>query len=92
VAPIDTITGPNTGLDQPQGIALDGASRIYVVNSAVTSHQYRITVYSPGSSGDVVPAATIAGSNTGLTAPSTLAFGCNVDDGERIPPHGAQPA
>src|SRR3989442_2954795 len=73
-APIDTITGTNTALDQPQGVALDPAGRIYVANSAFTSHQYRITVYGAVANGNVVPAVTLAGNNTGLTVPSHLSF------------------
>jgi 6-phosphogluconolactonase (cycloisomerase 2 family) len=74
VAPIDTIAGASTGLDQPSGVALDGANQIYVVNGAFTSHLYSITVYGPGARGDVAPVATIAGNNTGLTGPFLLSF------------------
>src|SRR2546427_43962 len=73
-APIDTIAGTNTALDQPQGVALDPAGRIYVANSALTSHQYRITAYGAGAIGNVVPAVTVAGNNTGLSVPSHLSF------------------
>jgi streptogramin lyase len=73
-APIDTIAGTNTALDQPQGLALDPAGRIYVANSAFTSHQYRITVYGGGANGNVVPAVTLAGNKTGLSVPSHLSF------------------
>jgi len=73
-APVATIAGPNTRLDQPQGVALDPAGRIYVVNSAFTSHLYRITVYAADANGDVAPVATIAGNKTGLSAPSHLSF------------------
>jgi hypothetical protein len=72
--PIATIKGANTLLDQPLGIALDAAGRIYVANSATTSAQYRITVYAAGATGDVAPVVTISGSNTGLSVPSHLAF------------------
>jgi hypothetical protein len=72
--PIDTIAGSTTQLDQPQGIELDAASRIYVVNSAFSSNQYRITVYAAGSSGNIAPVATLAGINTGLSAPAYLSF------------------
>jgi len=66
--------GDSTGLDQPKGVALDPAGRIYVVNSATKSQQYRITVYAAGANGNVAPVATIAGNQTGLTAPSYLSF------------------
>jgi uncharacterized protein YjiK len=72
--PIATIRGDSTGLDQPKGVALDPGGRIYVVNSATVSFQFRITVYAPGANGNVAPVATIAGNQTGLTAPSYLSF------------------
>jgi len=66
--------GDSTKLDQPRGVALDAAGRIFVVNSATISQQYRITVYAAGANGNVAPVATIAGNQTGLTAPSYLSF------------------
>lgn len=72
--PIATIAGTNTGLDQPQGIALDPAGRIVVASSAFASHQYRITVYNGNANGNVPPLATIAGIKTGLSVPSHLSF------------------
>ncbi len=72
--PIATIKGANTLLDQPIGIALDAAGRIYVASSGTTSAQYRITVYAAGATGDVAPVVTISGSRTGLSVPSQLAF------------------
>src|SRR6266487_2170521 len=55
VTPIRTIAGATTGLDQPQGIGLDGGQRIYAASSAFTSHLYRITVYPGNADGDVAP-------------------------------------
>jgi len=72
--PIATIKGASTLLDQPIGIALDAAGRIYVANSGTTSAQYRITVYAANANGDVAPVATLSGANTGLSVPSHLAF------------------
>src|SRR5438445_7401690 len=67
--PTATITGFNTGLSAPFGIALDGAGNLYVAN--VTGS---ITVYAAGTSGDATPTATIAGGNTGLSAPFGIAL------------------
>src|SRR2546427_9489988 len=46
VAPARTISGTNTGLDFPFGVALDSAGNLYAANSRVKS----ITVYPPGAS------------------------------------------
>jgi hypothetical protein len=72
--PIATIMGDSTGLVQPKGVALDPAGRIYVVNGATLGRPYQITVYAAGANGNVAPVATLAGNNTGLTAPSYLSF------------------
>jgi DNA-binding beta-propeller fold protein YncE len=61
VLPIATISGTNTELSFPQGLALDSSVNIYVANFST------ITVYAAGSKGNVAPIATIGGSNTGIT-------------------------
>ena len=70
VPPIATISGVNTGLAFPTGIALDGNLNIYVANKANDT----ITEYAAGSNGNVAPIATIGGSNTGLDTPSAIAL------------------
>ncbi len=65
-----TISGSNTGLSAPTGIALDGFGNIYVTNEAANT----VTVYPAESGGNVAPIATIAGSNTGLGYPSGVAI------------------
>jgi sugar lactone lactonase YvrE len=70
--PTATIAGGNTGLNSPAGIALDGAGNIYVTNVSLIS-PYSITVYAAGASGNATPTATIAGGNTGLSAPWGIA-------------------
>jgi tripartite motif-containing protein 71 len=70
IAPIAVISGANTGLAFPSGIALDGNGNIYVSNKANDS----ITIYAAGSNGNVAPMATISGSNTGLDTPSAIAL------------------
>jgi sugar lactone lactonase YvrE len=67
--PTATIAGGNTGLDEPVGIAVDGAGNIYVANQ-----RGGITVYAAGASGDVTPMPTITGPNTGLNNPVRLTF------------------
>src|SRR5438093_1303346 len=74
--PTATIAGGNTGLNFPNGIALDGAGNIYVGNDGGNS----IMVYAAGASGNVTPMATIAGGNTGLSFP----YGIAVDGAGNI--------
>ena len=91
--PSAIITGPDTGLDNPNGVAVDSAGTLYVTNFGTfieidSGGEYStaapggdppifdsVTVYPPGSNGDQVPSATIIGPNTGLLAP----FGVAVD-------------
>ncbi|HUO05185.1 MAG TPA: hypothetical protein VMU16_08310 [Candidatus Binataceae bacterium] len=69
-APTATITGTNTGLKTPQGIALGATGNIFVANQVGgPSGAGSVTVYAPSSSGNAAPIATIAGSNTGLNTP-----------------------
>lgn len=74
IAPMAVISGSQTGLALPLGIAVDSEGNIYVgnLNTANTKNSTfnvadgSITVYAPGSKGNVAPIATIAGSNTDL--------------------------
>lgn len=68
-APFIEITGADTGLDQPQGIAFDGRGDLFVANYSGT-----ITEYAPNATGDAKPIRTIAGPHTGLLSPSALAL------------------
>jgi len=72
VAPMAVISGKQTGLALPFGIALDSDENIYVANLNTANvgdphlNNSSITVYAPGSKGDAVPSAIIAGDKTGL--------------------------
>jgi sugar lactone lactonase YvrE len=75
VAPTSSISGSNTGLSVPFGIALDAADNIYVANSGVSGILGNsITVYAADSNGNVTPAAKIQGANTTLNAPLLIAI------------------
>ncbi len=75
-APIDTITGPDTGLLAPAGIAVDSSGKIYVTDDGAPS----VFVYPAGSNGDEVPTDTISGGSTGLMTP----IGVAVDSKDKI--------
>jgi hypothetical protein len=76
-APGATISGGNTGLCYPYGIALDSNLNIYVADEGAAS----VFVYPPLASlpsqpnyPNVTPIATISGNNTGLSGPYGIAL------------------
>jgi len=80
-APVASIAGRKTRLDNPAGIALDSQGDIYVANSLggpVVRHESydrgTVTVYPAGSHGNVAPIATISGAATGLAYPIGIAL------------------
>src|SRR5439155_1052313 len=62
--------GANTGLTNPQEVALDAAGAVYVVNAFVN----RILIFAAGATGDVPPTDSIVGPNTHLDFPQGIAF------------------
>ena len=75
VAPSSVIAGSATGLDIPQGIALDGTGNIYVVNDGSNNGDAdSVTVYPAASSGNAAPSAVISGPGTGLNLPDGVAI------------------
>ena len=76
VVPSATISGSNTGLGDPIGIAIDSvAGKIYVANF----NNYSVTVYPVGTNGNASPSATISGFSTGLEP-----IGIALDSGGNI--------
>ena len=88
VAPKAIISGSNTGLATPRGIAIDSSGNIYVANASdgvvidgveedngSETGPATITVYPPGSNGNVKPIATITGPLTSLAHPEGMAIG-----------------
>ena len=65
VAPIAVVAGSNTGLGYPEGIALDSRGNLYT-DGYIEGVGNTVDVYPAGSNGNVFPAATIAGLDTGL--------------------------
>jgi len=77
VTPTATISGANTGLigRAVRGIALDSKENIYVTSDGHDSTESSITVFAPGSNGNVKPIAVISGDNTGLSGAIGIAIG-----------------
>lgn len=74
VPPAFTLSGAQTNLHRPFGIALDGSGNIFVTNATGGLPGGRsVTVYSAGASGNTAPTATIAGSRTLLSFPQGIA-------------------
>jgi sugar lactone lactonase YvrE len=65
VLPLAILGGEKTGLDYPQGIAVDSTGNLYAAGY-VSNGGYGVNIYASGSHGDVPPDANISGSNTGL--------------------------
>jgi hypothetical protein len=70
-APVATISGSNTGLSSPYGIALDTSGKVYVTDS--TNNAILVYPANPVGALNEAPLATIAGSNTGLNSPESVA-------------------
>jgi hypothetical protein len=65
------ITGSNTQITAPYGVAVDASGYLYVISSSGSS----ILVFAPGAIGNVAPIETIAGGNTGLSGALFLTVG-----------------
>jgi sugar lactone lactonase YvrE len=70
VAPAQIISGSNTGLSSPSGVAVDASGNIYVSNWEANT----VTVYTPGANGNVAPIATIGPQGSGMAAPAGIAL------------------
>ncbi len=79
-APMARISGPKTRLSYSQALALDSQGYIYVSNQSQDEKPDTITVYSPGSNGNVAPARVISGPASLLSAPEGVA----VDSSGRL--------
>ena len=60
-APSAIISGPNTDLFAPEGIALDSSSNLYVMDVGGSPIAPKVFVYPARRDGNVAPSATIAG-------------------------------
>ena len=80
VAPIINVFGANTLLDVSTAVALDSTGRIYVTNGMPLAPTQAVTIYSPGTTGNMAPTAFIGGPHTMLGAP----FGIAIDKSGKI--------
>jgi DNA-binding beta-propeller fold protein YncE len=69
-APAMKIAGAKTGLNSPSGVAIDAAGYVYVSNLPQNGNGF-VTVYAPGSNGNVAPVQRIAGNKVDVR--STIA-------------------
>lgn len=74
VAPIQTISGSNTGLNDSFAIALDSIGDTYVANYYGGFNYGSVTVYAAGANGNVAPIQAIFGSRTHISFPTGIAF------------------
>ena len=74
-APVATIAGANTGLDSPQGLALDRDGNLFLANS----HGNSVTAYAKGATGNAAPFATISG-------PRPTSVAVSMFSGDQLPP------
>lgn len=84
-APTAQITGNNTSLASPRGLALDGSGRLVVSNGGGAGLPAPgITIYSNPTTagGNILPATIIAGGSTGFAAPSQIAITNSLNGGQ----------
>jgi len=75
VLPIRTITGDQTKLSNPAGVAVDPVwGQLFVANYDVSNSHPSIAVFRREASGNEAPLRTIDGANTGLNRPQGIFF------------------
>ncbi|HLW37521.1 MAG TPA: hypothetical protein VKR99_03770, partial [Candidatus Eremiobacteraceae bacterium] len=79
IAPANALCGPNTGINNPSGIAINSSNTLFVINSAFGGAAGYETAFAPNNIGGGIactggfPNATIAGANTSLLNPAGVA-------------------
>jgi hypothetical protein len=73
IAPIEAIFGPNTSIDNPQGIAFDTIGRLWVAINNEGANFDAVLVFQGVLNGDISPANAICGPSTGVNNPSGVA-------------------
>lgn len=80
VAPIASILGSKTKMDETYGMAFDGAGRLYAAEPDNRSLSGQINVYAAGATGNVAPIEQLGGPRSMLAVPLYVA----VDDAGEI--------
>ena len=80
VAPAAAISGAETGLDGPNGLALDGTANMYVANETGNTVTIYLSLFLGGGVGNAPPLLTIRGAGTGISRPHDL----TVDPGGNL--------
>ena len=75
VAPVRMIAGANTGINDPNGIAVDPSGKIYVTNEFAHS----VTVFGAGANGNATPLQTIVGHNTHVNMPTGITLDSSLN-------------
>ena len=70
-APEADITGSNTGLESPEGVAIDSSGNIWVADPAAEA----VYEFAAGANGNVAPIDTLAGPSTGILGVPSVAVG-----------------
>ena len=75
-APTKTLSGNNTGLNDPYGVAFDSDDNMHITNTGIyTNVAASVTVYAAGwADGNTAPTKTLSGNNTGLSFPGGVEF------------------
>jgi len=89
VNPIRTISGSNSLLNEPYGMACDSHGNLWVANAGNGSLGYgdSILEFAKGAHGNVSPITAIGGSRTGLKYPANV----HIDPNDRIITTGKDP-
>jgi hypothetical protein len=75
--PVQSIGGSATQIYLPNGIAVDDADNIYVLNADGPGGDGTVTVFAAGANGNVAPMQEISGSNAGIVNATSIGLDAN---------------
>jgi hypothetical protein len=71
IAPIARLSGTNTKIHGPFGVALDGAGNLFATSDSTNSFEE----YAAGATGNMAPITRVIGTNTDMHGPTGIAIG-----------------
>ena len=75
VSPASSLSGADTLLTAPNGIVVDSDFRLYISNSyRGPADRGTVTIYPPGSTGNIAPVSTVTSSFNGIDAGAGIAM------------------